>query len=258
MDGKELRTPEFAAIDPMTSMAILPTAATGQPGRRLPVGTAPLNNDSLPAPLKDRCPIDLDLHILPVQSAGKAIEHLGAAGTVTMTAETAAISPIGQKACGWIADDLNPAGVVGDPHPATAEKRRLRAETCVTDGINFLHKVKARGVSTFPAVNPPLPACHPRFPTSETGQQPRSKTTRLPGDLRRHIPRCHSHRFQHRKDRAPNRQPQMGHRTPRHPGQNQILPHPQLHNSPRPLAHPHSRDRRGQDVQRRQPLGALR
>lgn len=44
------------------------------------------------------------------------------------TAETAPIPPVGPVALGWIAADLNPAGVVGDATVATAEKGRQVAE----------------------------------------------------------------------------------------------------------------------------------
>jgi creatinine amidohydrolase len=261
MDWKDFRAPEFAAIDPMTTIAILPTAALEQHGPHLPVGTDTIINEGLLALLKDRCPDDLDLRILPVQAVGKSNEHLWAAGTVTLTAETAlklwveiglsvaragvrklvilnshggnvdlisivsrelrvragmfvtrlgcgafgapegiysdqenrfgihggdaetsmilhfapqtvdmaaaldfrstaetsAISPIGGVAYGWIASDLNPAGVVGEAHLATAEKGKLQAEKCVADVITFLHKVKAQDISTFQPVNPLFP-----------------------------------------------------------------------------------------------------
>jgi creatinine amidohydrolase len=261
MDWKAFRAPEFAAIDPATTIAILPTAAIEQHGPHLPVGTDTIINEGLLALLKDRCPEDLDLRILPVQAVGKSNEHIWAAGTVTLTAETAlklwveiglsvaragvrkmvilnshggnvdlisivsrelrvragmfvtrlgwgafgapeglysdqenrfgihggdaetsmilhfapetvdmsvardfrstaetsAISPIGQVAYGWIASDLNPAGVVGEAHLATAEKGRLQAEKCVEDVIGFLHKVKAQDLAAFHPVNPPVP-----------------------------------------------------------------------------------------------------
>jgi creatinine amidohydrolase len=59
------------------------------------------------------------------------------------TAETAAIPPIGGVAQGWISSDLNPAGVVGEAHLATAEKGRLSADKMVTDVIDLLQKVRA-------------------------------------------------------------------------------------------------------------------
>ncbi len=262
MDWAQYRAPEFAAIDPATTIAILPTAAIEQHGPHLPVGTDTIINEGLLALLKLRCPDDLDLRILPVQAVGKSNEHLWAAGTITLTAETAlklwveiglsvaragvrkmvilnshggnvdlisivsrelrvragmfvtrlgwgafgapealysdqenrfgihggdaetsmilhfapetvdmsaardfrssaetsAISPIGPVAYGWIASDLNPAGVVGEAHLATAEKGALQAEKCVADVIGFLHKVKAQDISSFHPVNPLFPA----------------------------------------------------------------------------------------------------
>lgn len=261
MDWKDFRAPEFAGLDPASTIAILPTAAIEQHGPHLPVGTDTIINEGLLTLLKQRCPDDLNLRILPVQAVGKSNEHLWAAGTVTMTAETAlrlwveiglsvaragvrkmvilnshggnvdlisivsrelrvraglfvtrlgwgafgapeglysdqenrfgihggdaetsmmlhfapetvdmsaardfrssaetsAISPIGGVAYGWIASDLNPAGVVGEAHLATAEKGRLQAEKAVTDVLAHLYKVKAQDVSAFQPVNPAFP-----------------------------------------------------------------------------------------------------
>ena len=47
------------------------------------------------------------------------------------TAETAPIPPTGPVSLGWVSRDLNPAGVVGEAHLATAEKgRALLAHSC--------------------------------------------------------------------------------------------------------------------------------
>lgn len=262
MDWKDFRAPEFIGLDPMTTIAILPTAAIEQHGPHLPVGTDTIINEGLLALLRTRCPGDLDLRLLPVQAVGKSNEHLWAAGTVTMTAETAlnlwveiglsvaragvrklvilnshggnadlisivsrelrvragmfvtrlgwgafgapeglyspqetrfgihggdaetsmllhfapetvdmsqardfrstaetsAISPIGGVAYGWIASDLNPAGVVGEAHLATAEKGRLQAERNVADVIAHLYQVKAQDLTPFQPVANPFPA----------------------------------------------------------------------------------------------------
>jgi creatinine amidohydrolase len=57
------------------------------------------------------------------------------------TAETAPIPPIGAVAQAWISSDLNPAGVVGEAHLATAEKGRQTAEHIVADVIRLLQTV---------------------------------------------------------------------------------------------------------------------
>jgi creatinine amidohydrolase len=89
LDWQDFRAPEYRAIDPMRTIAILPTAAIEQHGPHLPVGTDTIINQGLLDLLRARCPDDLDLRILPVQAVGKSNEHLWARGTLTLTAETA-------------------------------------------------------------------------------------------------------------------------------------------------------------------------
>ncbi|WP_128514423.1 creatininase family protein [Tabrizicola thermarum] len=246
-DWADFRAPDFSAIDPMRTIAILPTAAVEQHGPHLPVGTDTIIATHLCRLLAERAPQDLDLRILPVMAVGKSNEHLWAPGTLTLTAatalaawteiglsvaragvkkivilnshggnadlisilsrelrvqagmlavrlgwgamgmppglfsdqetrfgihggdmetslllhfrpdtvdmaaardfrstaETAPIPPIGAVAQAWISSDLNPAGVVGEAHLATAEKGRLTAEHIVADVIGLLRKVAA-------------------------------------------------------------------------------------------------------------------
>ena len=88
-DWADYRAPEFAQIDPLRTIAILPTAAVEQHGPHLPVGVDTMIAEGLLAQLRSHCPDDLDIRILPTQSIGKSNEHLWAAGTLTLTAETA-------------------------------------------------------------------------------------------------------------------------------------------------------------------------
>lgn len=76
-------------IDPDRTIAILPTAAVEQHGPHLPVGVDTYINQGLCDRLAERCPEHLDIRLLPVQAIGKSNEHLWAAGTLTLTAETA-------------------------------------------------------------------------------------------------------------------------------------------------------------------------
>lgn len=245
-DWADYRAAEFEAIDPMKTIAILPTAAIEQHGPHLPVGTDMLIAEGMLATVRSLCPADLDIRILPVQAVGKSNEHLFAAGTVTLpaataleawteiglsvaragvrkivlanshggnldlvsilsrelrvrakmlavkcqwmsfgtpegmysdderrygihggdvetslmlsfrpktvdrrlfaenrsTAEGAAIPPIGPISYGWIATDLNRAGVVGDATAATAEKGRATAEHQAKGFIELLREVE--------------------------------------------------------------------------------------------------------------------
>lgn len=85
----DLRAPDFAALDPETTIAVLPTAAIEQHGPHLPVGTDTLIAEGMLKAVRAACPEGLDLLILPVQAVGKSNEHLWAAGTLTLTATTA-------------------------------------------------------------------------------------------------------------------------------------------------------------------------
>ncbi|MEE4346224.1 MAG: creatininase family protein [Paracoccaceae bacterium] len=89
LDWAQYRAPEFALIDPRETIAILPTAAVEQHGPHLPVGVDMMIAEGMLAALRRQCPEDLDIRILPVQAVGKSNEHLHAAGTLTLSAQTA-------------------------------------------------------------------------------------------------------------------------------------------------------------------------
>ena len=89
LDWADYRTTEYVGIDAMRTIAILPTAAIEQHGPHLPVGTDTMIAEGMLAILRQTCPADLDIRILPTQSIGKSNEHLHAPGTLTLTAETA-------------------------------------------------------------------------------------------------------------------------------------------------------------------------
>ena len=89
LDWAQYRTTEFAAFDPATTIAILPTAAIEQHGPHLPVGTDTMIAEGMLAELRATCPDDLTLLILPVQAVGKSNEHVHARGTLTLGAQTA-------------------------------------------------------------------------------------------------------------------------------------------------------------------------
>ncbi len=259
LDWADYRAPEYAAIDGVRTIAILPTAAIEQHGPHLPVGTDTLIAEGLLARLRAACPEDLDLRILPVQAVGKSNEHLWARGTLTLTAATALaawteigvsvaragvrkivilnshggntdlcsilsrelrvqagmlavktgwtpyglpdglfsdremrfgihggdfetslmlamfpetvdmtaardfastaerarISPIGALSLGWIASDLNPAGVVGEAHLATAEKGEAAIGGITAGIIRLLREVEALPLEGYaPATGP--------------------------------------------------------------------------------------------------------
>jgi creatinine amidohydrolase len=259
LDWADFRAPEYAAIDPMRTIAILPTAAIEQHGPHLPVGTDTLIAEGLLARLRAACPEDLDLRILPVQAVGKSNEHLWARGTLTLTAatalaawteiglsvaragvrkivilnshggnldlcsilsrelrvqagmlavkagwgslgmpegvyspqetrygihggdaetslilamypecvdmsaardfrstaETATIPPTGPVSLGWVASDLNPAGVVGEAHLATAAKGETTIRHIIDRTIALLRQVEALPLDGYAPITGP-------------------------------------------------------------------------------------------------------
>ena len=84
----DFSAPEYAAIDPEKTIAILPIAAVEQHGPHLPVGVDSILNRGCLDLLIERAPADLDIRILPVQQVGKSNEHTWATGTLTHTAHT--------------------------------------------------------------------------------------------------------------------------------------------------------------------------
>lgn len=85
---------EFDAIDPQTTIAVLPLAAIEQHGPHLPVGVDMMINQGM---LKTSCALAhkeladdaLDFRILPIQAVGKSNEHIHAKGTLTLPVELA-------------------------------------------------------------------------------------------------------------------------------------------------------------------------
>ena len=84
----ELTTLDFRGLDPETTIAILPVAATEQHGPHLPVMTDTAIATGMLTVLRQRLPDDLNVLVLPIQSIGKSNEHLLSPGTLSLSAET--------------------------------------------------------------------------------------------------------------------------------------------------------------------------
>jgi creatinine amidohydrolase len=83
----ELKSSEFGALDPDSTLAILPVAATEQHGPHLPVMTDTAIAEGMIKTVLARLPDDLRVLFLAVQTIGKSNEHLRSAGTITCSAE---------------------------------------------------------------------------------------------------------------------------------------------------------------------------
>lgn len=84
----ELKSSEFAALDPNGTLAVLPVAAIEQHGPHLPVMTDTAIMEGMIETVLARLPDDLRVLFLPIQTIGKSNEHLRSPGTITASAET--------------------------------------------------------------------------------------------------------------------------------------------------------------------------
>ncbi len=85
----DLTTIDFEIVDCDRTIAVLPVAAIEQHGPHLPVSTDLTIANGMVEEVRQRCPEDLDVLVLPTQPVGKSNEHLRSPGTLTLTAETA-------------------------------------------------------------------------------------------------------------------------------------------------------------------------
>ncbi|MFZ0123757.1 MAG: creatininase family protein, partial [Xanthobacteraceae bacterium] len=85
----ELNTNDFVGLDPETTIAVLPIAATEQHGPHLPVATDTAIAEGMVGETVRQLPADLAVLFLPTQAIGKSNEHLRSPGTITLSAETA-------------------------------------------------------------------------------------------------------------------------------------------------------------------------
>jgi creatinine amidohydrolase len=83
----EFKSSEFAALDPNSTVAVFPVAATEQHGPHLPVITDSAIGEGLIKTVLARLPDDLNVLVLPMQTIGKSDEHLRSPGTITHSAE---------------------------------------------------------------------------------------------------------------------------------------------------------------------------
>ena len=77
----DLTTREFAQLDPVRTIAILPVAATEQHGPHLPLSVDTVLADGVVAATLSHLPDDLSVLFLPTQAVGLSPEHMQFPGT---------------------------------------------------------------------------------------------------------------------------------------------------------------------------------
>ncbi|WP_298931121.1 creatininase family protein [uncultured Ramlibacter sp.] len=86
----DLTTREFAGLDPASTVAVLPVAATEQHGPHLPLSVDQSIVDGVIAAALPRLPAALPVLFLPTQAVGYSPEHSAFAGTLTLSSATLA------------------------------------------------------------------------------------------------------------------------------------------------------------------------
>ena len=85
---QDLASRDFAALDPETTVAVLPVGAIEQHGPHLPVAVDTCIVDGIVAAALARMPAGLPVLVLPTTAVGKSNEHIDFPGTLTLSAET--------------------------------------------------------------------------------------------------------------------------------------------------------------------------
>ena len=84
----EMRSVDFAAVDPERWVAVLPVGAIEQHGPHLPVMVDACINQGMISRMLELKPAELPATVLPMTWVGRSEEHVDFPGTLTHTAET--------------------------------------------------------------------------------------------------------------------------------------------------------------------------
>lgn len=85
---QDLTSEDFAALDPETTVAVMPLGAIEQHGPHLPVSTDAVIAEEMAKGALEKLPDEVPALLMPTQAIGKSNEHLAFAGTLTLTAKT--------------------------------------------------------------------------------------------------------------------------------------------------------------------------
>jgi creatinine amidohydrolase len=81
---QDLTTVDFARVDPVRTIALLPVAAIEQHGPHLPLATDALINQAVVEASLQRLPPTASVLLLPALNLGDSLEHSGFAGTLSV------------------------------------------------------------------------------------------------------------------------------------------------------------------------------
>jgi creatinine amidohydrolase len=95
----DLGTRDFAALDPATTVAVLPVSATEQHGPHLPLSVDQTLVDGVVAAAMPHLPAELPVLFLPTQQVGYSPEHSRFPGTLTLSSATLAATWIELGQC---------------------------------------------------------------------------------------------------------------------------------------------------------------
>jgi creatinine amidohydrolase len=95
----DLSTTDFAALDPATTVAVLPLGATEQHGPHLPLAVDQCLVDGIVQRTLPQVPPPLPVLVLPTQQVGYSPEHAQFAGTLTLPIETVIATWVALGAC---------------------------------------------------------------------------------------------------------------------------------------------------------------
>jgi creatinine amidohydrolase len=85
---EDLATTDFARVDPMRTIALLPVAAIEQHGPHLPLATDALINEGVVAAALRRLPSTASVLVLPALNVGDSLEHSAFPGTLSADLDT--------------------------------------------------------------------------------------------------------------------------------------------------------------------------